>query len=315
MSPSVTLGRTDVAQYWLLAIVGGVVSTVIYVLAGHGAFGGMLLAYFAPLPVFAVGLGLGAAAGTVSSLVAAVIMLTVGGVVAASVYVLMNAIPVIILLRQAMLSRTNEQGDQDWYPSGHLIVAASTIAAVIFTIGAFWFETASTGLEDTVRTFVADLVQQVAPNIPDDQMEPMVQMVSQILPGFIGASWLIMIVINGALAQSALVRFGKNLRPSPSLISMEFPQWFLILTAIAAAMAAILPAALGFFGQNLMIILIAPFFFMGLAVVHAVCRKRPSSTVLLVTFYAFLTIFGWPAIFVVLLGLIEQWAGFRRRFA
>lgn len=303
------------AQYWLLAIVGGVISTVVYVLAGHGAFGGMLLAYFAPLPVFAVGLGLGAAAGAISSLVAAVIMLVVGGVVAASVYALMNAIPMIILLRLAMLSRTNEQGDQEWYPSGHLIVTASTIAAVIFTIGAFWFETAPAGLEDTVQTFVRDLVQQMAPNIPDHQMEPMVQMVSRILPGFIGASWLIMTVINGALAQGALVRFGKNLRPSPSLTSMEFPQWFPILTAIAAAMAAILPGALGFFGQNLMIILIAPFFFMGLAVVHAVCRKRPSSTVLLVTFYTFLTIFGWPVILVVLLGLIEQWAGFRRRFA
>jgi hypothetical protein len=304
-----------VAQYWLLAIGGGVVSAVIYVLAGHGAFGGMLLAYFAPLPVFAVGLGLGAAAGAISSLVAAVIMLIVGGFVAAAVYALMNAVPAIILLRQAMLSRTNEQGDQEWYPVGHLIVAASTIAAAIFTIGAFWFGATSAGLEDTVRTFVANLVQQMAPHIPDHQMEPLIQMVSRILPGFVGASWLIMIVINGAVAQGALVRFGKNLRPSPSLISMEFPQWFPILTAIAAAMAAILPGALGFFGQNLMIILVAPFFFMGLAVVHAVCRKRKSGAVLLVTFYAFLTIFGWPAIFVVLLGLIEQWAGFRRRFA
>ena len=55
------------AQYWLLAIGGGVVSTIIYVLAGHGAFGGMLLAYFAPLPVLAVGLGLGATAGAVST--------------------------------------------------------------------------------------------------------------------------------------------------------------------------------------------------------------------------------------------------------
>ena len=303
------------AQYWLLAIGGGVVSTIIYVLAGHGAFGGMLLAYFAPLPVLAVGLGLGATAGAVSSIAATLIMLVVGGFMAAAVYALMNAIPAIILLRQAMLSRTNDQGDQEWYPAGNLIVAASTIAALMFTIGAFWFASTPIGLEDTVRTFVANLVQQMAPHIPSEQMEPMVQMISRILPGFIGASWLIMIVINGALAQGVLVRFGRNLRPTPSLISMEFPQWFPILAAIAAAMAAILPGALGFFGQNLLIILIAPFFFMGLAVVHAVCRNRASSTVLLVTFYALLTIFGWPAIIVVLLGLIEQWAGLRRRFA
>ena len=303
------------AHYWLLAISGGVVSTVIYVLAGYGAFGGMLLAYFAPLPVLAVGLGLGAAAGAISSAVAVLLMLIVGGFMAAAVYALMNAIPAIILLRQAMLSRTNDQGNQEWYPAGHLIVASSMIAGTIFAIGAFWFAATSVGLEDTVRTFVANLVKQMAPHVPSDQMEPMVQMVSRILPGFIGASWLIMIVINGALAQGVLVRFGRNRRPSPSLISMEFPQWFPILAAIAAAMAAVLPGALGFFGQNLLIILVAPFFFMGLAVVHAVCRNRASSTVMLVTFYAFLTIFGWPAIIVVLLGLIEQWAGLRRRFA
>jgi hypothetical protein len=304
-----------VVQYWLLAIGGGILSALIYVLSGHGAFGGMLLAYFAPLPIFAIGLGLGAAAGAISSGVAAVVMLFAGDVLAALVYALMNTIPAIILLRQAMLSRVNDQGDTEWFPAGDMIVLASAIAAVIFTIAAAWFSTTQAGLEESIRSFVADLVSQILPQAPSEQTMPLIQKVARILPGFVGASWLIMIVVNGAVAQGLLVRFGKNLRTSPSLVDMEFPQWFPFLAAFAAVMAALLPDGFGFYGQNLLIITVAPFFFMGLAVVHALCRSRSAGTVLLVTFYLFLAIFGWPAVIVVLLGLIEQWAGVRRRFA
>lgn len=302
-------------QYWLLAIGGGILSTVIYVLSGQGAFGGMLLAYFAPLPVFAVGLGLGAAAGAISSGVAALLMLYAGGVLAALVYVLMNTLPAIILLRLAMLSRENDQGVTEWYPAGRLIVMSSVIAAAVYTIAAVWFSTTPVGLEESIRIFVGDLVQQILPQAPREQTEPLVLLVARVLPGFIGASWLIMTVINGSMAQGLLVRFGKNLRTSPSLIDMEFPQWFPFLAAFAAAMAALLPGGLGFYGQNLLIITVAPFFFMGLAVVHSLCRNRSAGGVLLVTFYVFLAIFGWPAVIVVLLGLIEQWAEVRRRFA
>ncbi len=52
----------------------------------------------------------------------------------------------------------------------------------------------------------------------------------------------------------------------------------------------------------------------GLAVVHAFNRKIQGGTILLVIFYllTFMTI--WPPILVVLLGAVEQFAGFRQRW-
>ena len=56
-----------------------------------------------------------------------------------------------------------------------------------------------------------------------------------------------------------------------------------------------------------------PFFFAGLAVVHAICRRIGARTAVLVVFYVFLVLFTWPAVLVAGLGLVDHWLGFRRR--
>ena len=66
---------------------------------------------------------------------------------------------------------------------------------------------------------------------------------------------------------------------------------------------------------NAAIVLLVPFFFAGLAVVHAFAGGRQARTLLLMVFYFFLLVSGWPIAMVVGLGVIEQWAGLRRRFS
>jgi uncharacterized protein YybS (DUF2232 family) len=52
----------------------------------------------------------------------------------------------------------------------------------------------------------------------------------------------------------------------------------------------------------------------GLAVVHAFIRKIEGGTILLVIFYLLVFAPVWPAMLVVLLGAVEQFAEFRRRW-
>ena len=135
------------------------------------------------------------------------------------------------------------------------------------------------------------------------------------LPGFVAVSTLLMTVINGALAQGLLIRFGRNFRPTPDITTMQLPKALSAVTAAAALGGIVLPGWPGYYGINLAVILVLPFFFLGLAVVHALCRKQMAGAFLLVGFYGLLIIFSWPvSIFVAVLGVIEQWAEFRRRF-
>ena len=59
------------SRYLLAAIGGGLASALVYALTGMGSFGGILLAYFAPLPLYLIGLSFGWTAGAAASAVGA----------------------------------------------------------------------------------------------------------------------------------------------------------------------------------------------------------------------------------------------------
>ncbi len=89
----------------------------------------------------------------------------------------------------------------------------------------------------------------------------------------------------------------------------------------SAADALLGPGELEYIGRNLVIILAVPFFFLGLAVIHALARRAVPMAMLLAVFYfvfyGLLLFTGWAAMMAVAaIGLIEQWGGgLRRRFA
>ncbi len=302
-------------RYWLAAIGGGAVSALIYTFAEFGTFGALLFAYFAPLPLYLVGFSLGLTASAVASAAATVAMIVVGGFMAAMIFVLVNAIPTIVLIRQALLSRDDEKGQKAWYPAGLLVVTTCVTGAVLYTLTAIFLAMQPAGFEGSVQAFVENLATQMIPQEAAARRPEVVQLVTPMLPGFVTASWLVMVVINATLSQGLLVRFGRNMRPSPDIVAMAFPNWFPMAAAAAALVGLLLPGSLGFYGVNLAMILILPFFFMGLAVVHAMCRTKSAGAFMLTAFYGLLIILGWPVLFVAVLGLIEQWVELRRRFA
>ena len=302
-------------RYLLAAISGGIASALVYSLTGIGSFGGILLAYFAPLPLYLIGLSFGWTAGAAASAVAAVTITLLGGFLGAAIFVLINALPALIIVRQALLSRPDAQGQPVWYPAGLLVISLSVTAAVLYTVIAVWLNAQPAGLEGSVRALIEGLSHQIIPAESADMRAVFVAMLMPLLPGIFAVSWMFMVVVNATLAQGLLVRFKRNFRPSPDIVTMEFPNWFPVAAAIAALGGYLLPGGMGYYGVNLAMILILPFFFMGLAVVHALCRRSSATAFILIVFYGMLIIFGWLAIIVAALGLIEPWVGLRRRFA
>ena len=302
-------------KQWLLVGLGGVVSGLLYAAASTGNFGGLLLAVFYQLPLFLLGLSMGTVAGAFAGAVAGVVMLIMFGLLGLFVFVVFNAAPVIIIIRQALLFRTDVNGDTEWYPSGLLASSATGIALALMTAVFLWMELTTEGMEATIQQFLRAFADNVMARVPAEQRDQVVDSVAPVLPGVIGLYWTLTLVVNGALGQGLAVRFGWNLRLSPDFSTLALPRWLPTVAAVLLIGAIVMPGTLGFYAVNGAILLSLPFFLVGLAVVHVAARRFAAGSVLMIAFYAMMMMFGWPVVFVAFIGLVEQLAGFRRRMA
>ncbi|HYD70382.1 DUF2232 domain-containing protein [Azospirillum sp.] len=302
------------------ALAGGAVSALFYAAVLFGSVGALILAYLAPLPLLLAGLWLGPRATAIAGGTAAVLVLLASGSVTALVgYAISAAVPAAFVVRQALLARPTAGGGVEWYPPGLLLMGltgfgiAAFFAAVVWTIGE------PGGLEGVLRETLAGMVRAVAPEggtaAQSGALGPEAFGIARLMPGLVVVSWLLMTIINGALAQGLLMRFSRNRRPPMRITAVELPGWLPLAFALAVAGAALLPDPVGFLALNVALVLAVPFSFAGLAVVHAFAGRQKARVALLVGFYLFLFLFGWPIVVLVGLGVIEQWIGLRRRWA
>lgn len=303
----------------LMSIGGGVLSALLYLSVVTGGMGALILAYLAPLPLLMVGLGSGLRPFAVAATAAVVVVGIFGGILFGMTYAVANGLLVAVIVRQALLARANPDGSLEWYPPGLLLVVMTGLGLGGLLVAALLTLGDPGGLEGSVRQFLVMGFGDAAAGTGEDAESGVTQVIdsfSQIFPGMVVVSWLTMAIINAALAQGVLMKFGRNLRPPMRVIEVELPHWMPMLLAAAGLLALVGgDGQLGYLALNVVIVLLVPFFFAGLAVVHAFAGGRQARTLLLVVFYFFLLVSGWPIALVIGLGVIEQWAGLRRRFA
>lgn len=286
----------------LLAVGCGLTSVVLYLPIFFGIAGGVVGAYFASVPLFLAGLALGRREAVTAAITGTIGAALLGmGWVSAAAYGLGQALPVLVTVRGAVLSRGGPDGETEWYPIGRSLVflagyaALGVLAAEVLAVGE------PGGLEGSLRDLVAELSRRFAGAESGwaDSWFP------TIIPGLTGASWLFMTVVNGLLAQTAASRMGSAIRPTPEWSGARPPplaaETFLALVAIA-----MLPDPVGFTALNCALILSAAFALTGLARVHRFARGRTGGRAILIGVYTVLVLFGWPVILLIGIGLIDQ---------
>jgi hypothetical protein len=298
-----------------IAAAAGAASAAFYAALLSGAFGALILAYLAQLPLFVVGLWLGFAGAAIAGLAAMVALAVAGGLIFALVYAVANAAPVVAVSFAAQLNRTGPDGNTEWYPPGHIIGLLLGTAMTAFLLMNLLLAGEAGGAENVVRGFVDSALSQLVPpgSTAPENMAAFASLIARFFPGVIAGSWIVMVIANAVLAQGLLARFGRNLRPSPSMAQIELPSWVTGATVIAA-IGSFMPGISGFIGGNLVLMSMLAYAFAGLAVVHALTARSSNRTVALVATYTFLFIFGWPLIIVALVGAAEPWLNLRRRF-
>jgi Predicted membrane protein (DUF2232) len=281
-----------------------------YLLSLSGSSSSLILVYLAQLPLFLAGLWGGVNAAALAGLAASVILLAASNIMAVGLFAALNVVPVVLLVRQALLARPAAEGTTEWYPPG-LLTAWLTGLGLAGIVGGVLLLGGPDRVQASVREALAPaldrLFEQDAPERQD-----LADLLAMIIPGIVAVSWMVMTVTNGMLAQGLLARFGWSWRPSPDLAALTLPLWVPAILLVAAAATAL--SGIGrFLGVNVLIALSVPFCLAGLAVLHAMARRLPRPAVLLAGFYVLAGLFGWPLLIAMFLGLLDSAVGVRRR--
>lgn len=300
----------------LFAIGAGVLSAVSALAFLSRAPGSLIAVYLASLPLFMAGLAMGPRAVAIAAAVGFMTAGLFGGAFIAGVFGLMQALPAWLLVKQALLQRPAGPGGQaEWHPIGEALSWLTLLAAALLVIVAV----TNIGGERSFSGMVSDkldyILHAMAPHLGDGHRARTVAVMAPLFPGAVGGSWLIMSVVNAALAQAILVRTKRNLRPTPAYAETTLPQWVSWPLVGAAALALIGSGDLQYTGRNLAMVLAVPFFFVGLAVVHTLARRVAYKGLILAAFYLVLVLSGWAMVAVASIGVVDQWFGLRHRFA
>ncbi len=302
----------DRFKFVTTAVGCGGLAACLYLAATFGTPGALLLVYMTQLPLFVAGLWLGVGAATIAGLTGATMLLATSDFVGAAVFAGLNVVPVVLLVRQALLARRRPDGTLDWYPPGLLTawlaaLALAGLAAALLVFGG------AGGLEAALRGTIGAMLDRIG-RVPSADRAHVAAAIAMITPGVIAASWMATTIADATLAQGLLSRFGANWRPAPDLAGLSLPLWLPIALGLAAA-ATLVGGPVRFVGINVMLALAVPFCLAGLAVLHAAARRLAQPAIALICFYTLAALFGWPFLLVAVLGLLESGLGLRRRLA
>jgi Predicted membrane protein (DUF2232) len=297
-----------------LAVLAGVVSSALFLCLLTGVPGMVLFAYFVQLPLMLAGLAMGPTASMVAVVSALLINGVIAGAVATMIYGVIQALPALIVVRQALLAR-QDGGNVEWYPPGLLLAQLTCVAGLGIGLAFLLLLDHPGGLQGAIEAFLASALVEMgaiqAEAVSSAELGPWMFL----FPGLMATSWLVMVVLNAVLAQALAVRLGWNRRPSPDLTRLELPSWLWPALGAAGLVALLGEHGWGFLGRSLLIVFVVPYVFLGLAVIHTLVRRWSHPSWLLAALYAALVLLGWPILAVLLLGFVEDWAHLRRRLA
>jgi len=280
----------------LAAAIGGIASAIAALWAMRGLPLGFAAFWLTSLPIFAAGLGFGSASAFGALGIGTLMVLILASEWPALIYLLGFALPALLMVATGLRG-----GRLD--ASGPLALTGIWPALVILLVAVL--------LADSPGGFDGALIGSVKQGLARmgiaDAGMPVEQLARIMAPAMAG--WMVAaLIICGIGAQTALTRRGMALAATPLWRETRLPMWYGFLPGAAAVIwlsgmggDSSLPLAL-------FMVLLLPFFLLGLAAVHRRSAGRTARPFMLGVFYAGLVILSVPAaIAVTAFGIFEQW--------
>lgn len=299
-----------------LSLVAGLISSLLFFSVGKLGLIAIALPYFSMLPLMLVGLAKGVFCTVLATVIAIFFVLIADGFLFSIAHLMAIGIPAVAITRQALLLPDTDK-EIKWHPQGRLLVCIVGLAGTYFIIAAALLSIEDHGITYLIEQFLWRGAEFMLDDPSGSEGKQFIQSLAYVFPAILSTFWAIMVVVNAILAQGILVRCRANIRSSPTLSETTVPARLVIPLGLSVG-ASLMPNTIGFIGTGLAAIFCIPYFFLGLAVIHVVSRTWPLRGLLLGLVYvvvglSWLSLEIWAALFVVTLGVLEQWVCIRAR--
>ena len=294
------------ANTLLLRVILAAIGTVVL-------FAALIFLPFAGLPMAAIGLAFGLTQAALVALVAIGLLWLLLAPSLAIAFGFLFAAPILVTLRQALLSRQNEDGSFAFYPIDRLIllvVAMCSIGSVLI----FLFMGGEAGLPQAFADALSSspeirqvLGQMHSLSSPEDVLRVANIM---LITGF--ASWPLIVIGNLQIAQAILVKTQLNLRPAADYELLQLPQGLSLILGILLVTASFTHGAIATLFGTLAGIIVSAYFLLGLAIIHAISRHWNARGFFLAGLYFLIFMMAWVIIPVSLMGLLDARFDFRK---
>lgn len=310
-------------QILLIGLGAGAASALLFASVASGSLLSILLFYLAPLPILIAAIGWSHWAALVAGLVAASGLAVILGPFFFIAFLVGVGLPAWWLGYLALLARPlpgNPNG-VEWYPAGRLVIWCALASALVVIVAIPNFgsdeESFRAGLRNAFERVLRAQTRMPA-DTPLDMRgvdtRKVIDFLAEVIPYAAAVLATITNAINLWLAGRIVKVSGNLRRPWPDLPEVRFPPYAPAALAVAIA-GSFVPGLIGTVSGVLAAALLMAYGILGFAVLHSITRGFGGRGFILGGSYAAVVVFGWPVLFMTLIGLADTAFDIRGRAA
>jgi hypothetical protein len=308
-------------QLLLIGFGAGVTAALLFATLATGQPYSVGLFYLTPLPILLAAIAWNHIAGAIAALTAALLLgLFLGGWFVLA-FLVGIGVPAWLLGYLALLGRSDNDGNMEWYPPGRLVLAGALIAATATAMSIPALGTDIDSYRAALKT-AFERVLRATTDTPTDRplALPGVQdpsrtldLLTVVMPPTAAVVGMVTSLFNLWLAGRVARISGRLARPWPDLSEMRFPPRGPLLLAIAVA-GTFLPGIISVVATLFTATLLMAYALLGFAIAHQISRRFSARILFLATMWAGVFLIGWPILFAAVIGLADTFIDFRARF-
>ena len=227
-------------------------------------------------------------------------------------------LPLYLFTEKALLWRQDGPGGRVYYPETFLVRNVTIFAFVLCVLGFSVFELASrTDLVGTMSQVVG-LMNQAGKQsqvMGADQLA-FLEMLIKFFPAIIALDLVIILLVNGAIAQKILEKKKLAFRPEFSITKVEASEKWLYALAGCGVLALLFDGPVERLALNVALVLMLPFWMVGMGTIHHLIGvKIPSLKSSIWALYVLIFLILVSHLIIVALGVFEPWIRMRGRLA
>lgn len=308
-------------QLLLVGFGAGVTAALLFATLATGQAFAVGLFYLTPLPILLAAIAWNHIAGAIAALTAALLLGSFLGGWFVLAFTIGIGLPAWLLGYLALLGRTGENGEMEWYPPGRLVLAGALIAATATALSIPFLGTDIDSYRAALREAFERVLRAQTDTAADQPLtlpgatDPArtLDVLTVVMPPAAAVVGMVTSLGNLWLAGRVARISGRLARPWPDLTELRFPPAAPLLLAAAIAgtfLPGLVAVAAGLFAATLLV----AYALLGFAIVHHISRRYSARLLLLSALWASVFLIGWPILLAALIGLADSFLDFRARF-